>query len=406
MKVGILTYHYVYNFGANLQALSTLYYFLSRGYDAKIIDWQPNDTKSVYDEITEKCQREAHEKVWKYYKLTRRCNTNESVLSVIDDEQFDAVIIGSDAVLQYRPILSDLMITRKLIPHFFYRLQEQSFPNPFLGLINENEMKVAYMSVSAQNAPFKTLTFIEKKRIRDYFKGIGFVTVRDIWTQDYIRKIERKRRVPVITPDPVFAFNYNCDSFLKNEEELFWEKYSFLANKKYILVSFKNKIGPKNSGWVKSFDTIASQNGYEVYSLPFPQENNTFNLNQQIRMPVSPLEWYLLIKNSQGYVGNNMHPIVSSIHNRVPFFVFDHYTGKNLIGSKSYLYQSKVYDLLNNLGLINYYYNTNGDGIEPSPESVFESLVNFKTDILNLASETMLDRYKLMMKDLEAFINE
>ena len=80
--------------------------------------------------------------------------------------------------------------------------------------------------------------------------------------------------------------------------------------------------------------------------MPFPQENNTYNLNHQIEIPVSPIEWYLVIKNSKGYVGNNMHPIVSSIHNRVPFFVFDHYTGKSIIGNKSYLYQSKVYEVL------------------------------------------------------------
>lgn len=406
MKVGILTYHYVFNFGANLQALSTLYYFLSKGYDVKIIDWRPTDTKSIYNEITEREQRESHERDWKYYKLTKRCDTNESVLSVIDEEKFDAVIVGSDAVLQYRPILSDLMVTRKLIPRFFYRLQEQSFPNPFLGLIKGNKIKVAYMSVSAQNAPYSTLTFFEKKIIRDYLKEINFVTVRDIWTQDYIRKIEKKRRVPIITPDPVFAFNYNCDIILKEEEKRFWNKYSFLANKKYFLISFKNRIGPKNSSWVKTFESLAQKKGYEVYSLPFPQENNTYNLNHQIEIPVSPIEWYLLIKNSKGYVGNNMHPIVSSIHNRVPFFVFDHYTGKSIIGNKSYLYQSKVYDLLNNLGLLNYYYNTNGSEEEPSSDRVLESLINFKTDILKIASETMLDRYKLMMKNLEAFINE
>ena len=36
MRIGILTFYKVANFGANLQALSTFYYLKSKGFDVKI----------------------------------------------------------------------------------------------------------------------------------------------------------------------------------------------------------------------------------------------------------------------------------------------------------------------------------------------------------------------------------
>jgi len=39
MKIGILTYHAPYNFGANLQAYTTSLYLKSLGHDPMIIDY-------------------------------------------------------------------------------------------------------------------------------------------------------------------------------------------------------------------------------------------------------------------------------------------------------------------------------------------------------------------------------
>ena len=399
MKIGLLTYHYVYNFGANLQVLSTLWHLLSKGYDVKIIDWRPKDTQVAYNNITSKEQRDAHAKIWsEYYKLTDLCETKKDVLSVIEKERFDAVVIGSDAVLQYRPVMSELRMTRKFLPRVFFRQMEQTFPNPYFGLVKGDKIKVAYISVSAQNSPIKTLSFWEKRIMRKYLESVSFFTVRDTWTQDYIRTIENRKRTPPITPDPVFSFNSNCKDILDVEEKKFWLKFHYLKKQKYILVSFKKQFETKDNLWAIKFEKIALNAGYVVYSLPYPQEAYSFGLSQKIDLPLSPLEWYLLIKNSCGYVGNNMHPIVTSIHNKVPFFVFDNYTKKEDI------YSSKIYDLLNKLGLLDYYYNILDNNGEPIPEHVFLSLVNFDNDTLIQASNVMQAQYTLMMKCLDKFL--
>ena len=43
MKIGILTYHSVYNFGANLQVLSTVGYLKNNGFEPIVINWIPED---------------------------------------------------------------------------------------------------------------------------------------------------------------------------------------------------------------------------------------------------------------------------------------------------------------------------------------------------------------------------
>ena len=39
MRIGLLTYHWVANYGANLQALSTYCYLDNNGYNPIIINW-------------------------------------------------------------------------------------------------------------------------------------------------------------------------------------------------------------------------------------------------------------------------------------------------------------------------------------------------------------------------------
>ena len=51
MKIGILTYHFVSNFGANIQTLSTFEYFRNVGHDPVIINWIPTDLEQYYNNV-------------------------------------------------------------------------------------------------------------------------------------------------------------------------------------------------------------------------------------------------------------------------------------------------------------------------------------------------------------------
>lgn len=114
MKVGILTFHEVYNPGAFLQALATQRLVESMGHSAKIIDYTPashrHSLKRIMSGLSWRVPfklgwiQQVHRKNLEFSKarkkwmnLTRRFETKEEVAS----EYFDCVLVGADVVWNY-----------------------------------------------------------------------------------------------------------------------------------------------------------------------------------------------------------------------------------------------------------------------------------------------------------------
>ena len=99
-KVGLLTYHDACNFGANLQALSTIGYFRNKGISIEVINWSPNDLQDYYSRMVIPSQRKEHsEFVNAFLPISSVCRTSEDVADLIIDNGYTDVIVGSDAVL-------------------------------------------------------------------------------------------------------------------------------------------------------------------------------------------------------------------------------------------------------------------------------------------------------------------
>ena len=90
----------------------------------------------------------------------------------------------------------------------------------------------------------------------------------------------------------------------------------------YILISFFDSYKVSQS-WMDEFVELASNKDLVCVSLPFAQIRSAIKCPYEISLPLSPIDWYALIKYSSGYIGNNMHPIVVSLHNQISFFSFD-----------------------------------------------------------------------------------
>lgn len=117
MKIGILTYHWVYNFGANLQVLSTIGYFRKHGYDPVVINWVPADTKAHYDRVTSLEMINKFQEFQKEnYPLTSLCNNAKDVAEVIKHEKIEMVFIGADTLFMLRK------------PHFSLRTFKTYYP--------------------------------------------------------------------------------------------------------------------------------------------------------------------------------------------------------------------------------------------------------------------------------------
>ena len=100
MKIGILTYHFVSNFGENLQTLSTFGYFQNVGHDPIIINWVPEDLEKYYEKVVPIEQNVAFHKFAKdrYSSITKVCRNSLDIARVIEDENIELLVIGSDAV--------------------------------------------------------------------------------------------------------------------------------------------------------------------------------------------------------------------------------------------------------------------------------------------------------------------
>lgn len=402
MKIGILTYHSVYNFGANLQCYSTVSYLKEKGFEPIVINWIPLDLESKYNKEVSQEQALAHQKfVEDYLPLSIKCRTSKDVANIIKDENIKLVIIGSDAVLQHRTFFDRIKISKKYI-RLDEKLSNEIFPNPFWGefidFIDE-DIPIALMSASSQNINFKIIRGGLKRKIGKMLLRFNVITVRDKWTQKMVEYFTKSKVSPKITPDPVFAFNQNIPEQISKEEIL--KKYNLPEN--YILLSFYGKHTISQS-WVDEFQALTNEQGKECVFIPTPEGMNPFKNVKTISLPVSPMDWYGLIKYSSAYIGERMHPVIVALHNQVPFFSFDKYgirKFKYFINTKS----SKIYDLLLRAGYLDYYVNVlNRDYKSPEPVYVLNKINDFDHIKNENFVKSMYESYNELMSEITGLI--
>ncbi len=393
MKVGILTYHWVSNFGANLQALSTYKFIERTGNQPVIINWIPDDVKRNYVYRVSREQNAIHEEFAKkhFTSITRICHNSNDIAQVIDEENLDIVVIGSDAVFTYKPLRSRIVLCRSGL-RYFKPLSDNDFPNPFWGDFLDmvkHPIKIASLSASAQNTPFYQITSKKKKKhFQSYLERFSFLTVRDIWTREMIEYLTNNTISPTITPDPMFGFNYN----VKPTDDLVITK---LIGKDvpYAILSITTPL--LDDKWAIELEKEFSNVGITLIGLA--QTNKRFKspLKNNVTLPLDPMDWYNLIKFSKGYIGELMHPVLVALHNSVPVFAIDLYGFKkdNKLDEKS----SKTFQIMQRFGLLdNYYHRLLGKGT-PTPKYVLNQVLSFDREKCAQMSKVLYLEYKSMM---------
>ena len=118
MKIGLLTYHSAFNFGANLQTYSTYNYLKNKGYDPVIIDYVPTDMMGgVYSSFPVN-QKEKHHSFIYGLHISDKCFDSKTVAEALRKENIKNIIVGSDAVLQHHPYLSRIVFPSRHIVSF------------------------------------------------------------------------------------------------------------------------------------------------------------------------------------------------------------------------------------------------------------------------------------------------
>lgn len=304
MKIGILTHHWVYNFGANLQALSTVKYLEKLGHEVYILNYKLPALVEKYQNTVSYPQAKAHEDFCKLYlPETPVCKNQEAITKVAAEYHLDAVISGSDAVLRLA-----LNATR----------EDLRFPNPFWLTWTESvDIKhKGLLAASSMGSNYFNLPLSVQKGIQRALSSMKYITIRDRWTQFSLSFISKNLTNLKFCPDPVMVLEQGS---LAKEIAGF----TIPDQGSYILLSiYKHTLTDE---WVISFVKKAHKKGLMVYSLPQPEYEVTGSVDKVIPLPLSPLTWYSLIKNAAAYVGVRFHPIVCAILNEVPFVALDNY---------------------------------------------------------------------------------
>ena len=104
MKIGILTYHCVPNFGAQLQTLSTIGFIKKMGHTPVLLNWYPKDLEDLYRRHVSKKQIDCHLSFAKNnFPLTQLCRNENQLVKQIEDYNLDMILTGSDALFKYVP---------------------------------------------------------------------------------------------------------------------------------------------------------------------------------------------------------------------------------------------------------------------------------------------------------------
>ncbi len=400
MKIGLLAYHAVCNFGAMLQLLSTYMFLKNHGHEPVIINWVAKDLENYYAQNTPISQIENQLKLrLQLWKETALCRTIKDVANIISNEQIDAVIIGSDAVAQHHPLFERIVFPCRNIIAINSVTSDVVFPNPFWGIWTDyldKPVPVVLMSAASQDSKYKYISKKLRKQMKERIMAFSYVSVRDVDTQKMFSFITEGQCCPSVTPDPVFAFNQNAASLVPSKEELM-TKYGLSG--KYMLISFKNeKRCNVSQTWLNKFQDIAKHHGIQCVSLPFSTSLSAGELESEIALPLNPIDWYALLKYSCGYIGNNMHPIVVCIHNTVPFFSFDNYGTKHANGLFCDSSTSKIRHILKVANLLDCRIASNSlFRRTPSPEHVFNKLQTFDKAKCKNFAQGYLNKYNEMM---------
>lgn len=406
MKIGLLAYHAACNFGAFLQLLSTVEYIKKQGDEPIVINWIPKDFRKDYEKRSLPEVRELYARLREqYYPMTELCETAKQVAKVIEKENIEAVIIGSDAVTQHHPLRGRIHFPCRRIIYISKPTTDRMYPNSFWGAFSsylKSPIPVGVISGSSQDSKYFYIKGTTKAKMKQSILGFRYMSVRDDWTQKMIEYLTDGEVVPEVTPDPVFAFNHNAAHLLPTKDEI-CKKFNIPEN--YVILSFKGSKSV-NQEWISEFQTLANSEGLACVKLPYADAAAYGNIQYSVGDAISPLEWYALIKYSKGYIGNNMHPIVTSITNGIPFYSFDNYGIAVIDGKTTNGESSKIYHILKQADLLENRIFTIKKGYTPiSPEEVYHSILNFNVEKEKTFAESYYYKYEKMMKDLYKQIN-
>ena len=308
-RIGIITYHRAYSYGARLQAYATATYLNSIGHSAEIIDYanigegaRPGIStrslktfiKSTISYILSIPNEDKRRERFQYFLETymplsaQRYMDTDSLKSI--EERYDYIITGSDQV--WCPVIN---------------LGDLNF---LLDFVKDNRKKLAYAGSFG-------VSELNKKDFSDYRECLStfhHVTVREKEAQDLVNDMLGYR--PEIVLDPTFLLPASH-----------WRDLAINPIKKkqkYILCF---KILSVNPLYYKLIDQLHQKTGYKIIHIDSSYRYKP--VKGKLYATAGPLEFIGLIKDAEMVVTNSFHGTVFSILFNKPFYTILNDNGRN-----------------------------------------------------------------------------
>lgn len=287
MKIGILTHHYICNFGAFLQTYALqeclkklsddndvyiLNYVNKKHYIINALGWFRFNKKDTISQYFQKIKVpfifSSSKK--KMLQMTKKIKSNDFF------NDFDLIVVGSDEVWNYT--------------------DKKSYDPIKFGYNLKCKRLISFSASVGKSASYEDLPNYAKLGLNN-FKDIS---VRDKLTYDFAKHFFPK---PILTMDPTFLYDFDTSKFdLKYLKE------------KYILFYYCDNISKELFITIKKF---AEENDLKLYGAG---ESNKFFDKSFIN--ISPIEWVSLFKNAYYIFTGTFHGVVFSIKYKKNFNCF------------------------------------------------------------------------------------
>ncbi len=368
MKIGILTFHRAYNYGAFLQTFATLAFLRSQGYDVSIVDYMPEGHTDFYRFFNSYWKNSSWIGKTKYvirklidypFILNRRKKFHEmqenffgierSVRYItpkdLENVNYDYIIYGSDQIwwkckfLTYKGF--DLVYWGEYIPKAVKKIAYA----PSMGSIDLNETDIS--------------------QIKYWLTNFMAVSVREKQLSDTLFSISGNY-FPVVL-DPVFFLDKS--QWMKRCDEV-----PIRHEKPYLLLyNLQNSLDARRVAI-----SLAQRNKWKVVEI---KQSFCFDFSHYYDYTSGPIEFVSLFRDAKFIVTTSFHGTAFSVIFRKPFIV---------VGLKFAV--DRVLSLLSMLNLDDRYISSMGEDfdlridyskVDPLLEAAKERSKNYIINSLN-----------------------
>lgn len=315
MKIGIITVHNAYNFGAMLQAYALKTTLNEMGHTCHIIDYNSFSVKSHYgiysssdslifnakqtikNGVKKVLRKKQHKRFDEfknnYMNLTKKYNDIHELNKDID---MDIIFCGSDQI--WNPEIMD----KRDIPVFFLQFGKENMKRiAFSPSIGMDRLDENYHSTYSK-----------------YLKKFDKISCREISGVEILKKIVD---VPIEqTVDPTLLLS--CEKWSELAEDSYLD-----INEDYLLIYQLDY----NRELVKSAIRLAEKENLKVYLISASAKKTDDEVS--VIRNAGPLEFLSAFKNAKYIFTNSFHGTVFSLMFEKEFYVFPHKTRNTRIES-------------------------------------------------------------------------